>query len=652
MDIAKILNYQIDKNRRISIKEKAAKALAGFFALMILFTLLSRSALGLTIPKVTADSPIASVINHDTNISGQISANRDVIISVQPNIKVASVSISEGQPVSAGDTLFQLDTEDLEQQIQEQKDALDKMELQQTDIKSEKELEANHRQLTAQRASEDYARTVSSTGKTIQVAAEEMNEAKALLDREKAATLAAQNSIPSSTPIKRAIEDYNTAVAEADKRVQRAKDEMNASQDNLEKMRTQIQAAQTQQISQRQKTIDRAVQDFNLINSSENKNVGRAYNAMYEAKQKVDKYSGTDPAELEALKADYSEKSQAYDDAQENRDRALLTAQRAIDDANAIQIPDISGQLKDLSDDYNTKKQAYQDAVDNKKSVATTAQRAVDDAYASSSEKLASLDSDYKVKKQAYEDALDSKNSSMLSAERAVDDANRAVASDHSADIAEIDLNQMKQKVAIMEELKKNNGIVKAPKSGTVKELTVTPGQRTSDGVAVILKDSASGYCFKAQVDEEQAKYINVGDTAALKINGEDKKLEGLKITSKYETTDRAGTYEISVNIPAGTSGNPGSTATVEIKKQSEKYNACVPLSALHMEDSKTYVLVLMDKSTVLGSETVAERVDVTVEDKNNSDAAISGSLADDQKVVVTSDKPVKSGDRVRLEEE
>lgn len=80
--------------------------------------------------------------------------------------------------------------------------------------------------------------------------------------------------------------------------------------------------------------------------------------------------------------------------------------------------------------------------------------------------------------------------------------------------------------------------------------------------------------------------------------------------------------------------------------------DTCIPVEALHMENSKYYVLVAEEKETVLGTELTAARKDVVVKDKNSTYAALEGSsLLPDDRIITGSDRNIGAGSRIRLRE-
>ena len=69
---------------------------------------------------------------------------------------------------------------------------------------------------------------------------------------------------------------------------------------------------------------------------------------------------------------------------------------------------------------------------------------------------------------------------------------------------------------------------------------------------------------------------------------------------------------------------------------------------SLYADGPQTYLLLVRERETALGLEQTAERVDVTVLEQNESQAAVSGAVSSDDLVVTDTDKPLSSGDRVR----
>lgn len=74
-----------------------------------------------------------------------------------------------------------------------------------------------------------------------------------------------------------------------------------------------------------------------------------------------------------------------------------------------------------------------------------------------------------------------------------------------------------------------------------------------------------------------------------------------------------------------------------------------MPLSALHSSSEGYYVLVLREETTVLGLETIAEKVPVTLIAQDSQNAAVEGMLSDRDDIITQSNKPVQPGGKVRV---
>ncbi len=95
-----------------------------------------------------------------------------------------------------------------------------------------------------------------------------------------------------------------------------------------------------------------------------------------------------------------------------------------------------------------------------------------------------------------------------------------------------------------------------------------------------------------------------------------------------------------------------GDTFTWQTEIPTEKeYEQMIPLSALREDVNETYCLVLAEEEQMLGTVQTAKKVPVTVLEKDAKNAAITSTLSVEDKVIVSSEKYVAEGDRVRLKE-
>ena len=161
--IKKVINFKYVKKGNDTLQKKAVKALFAFLILMIGCTMLSRAADSMTIPRVKVDKPKTKTIVDEITAKGVVAKNREEKISVVEGLKINYVNISEGS-IKVGDTLVELDTEDLEKKVNEIKENI------------------SQEQKTLTRATEDYNKAINAKKQAVQSALNEMNAAKQALD--------------------------------------------------------------------------------------------------------------------------------------------------------------------------------------------------------------------------------------------------------------------------------------------------------------------------------------------------------------------------------------------------------------------------------------------------------------------------------------
>ena len=162
--IKKIINFKYVKKEKDTLQKKAIKALFAFLILMIGCTMLSRAADSMTIPRVKVDKAKTKTIVDEITAKGVVVKNREEKIHVVEGLKINHVNISEGSSIKVGDTLVELDTEELEKKINEIKENI------------------AQEQKTLTRATEDYNKAINVKKQAVQSALIEMNAAKQALD--------------------------------------------------------------------------------------------------------------------------------------------------------------------------------------------------------------------------------------------------------------------------------------------------------------------------------------------------------------------------------------------------------------------------------------------------------------------------------------
>ena len=223
--IKKVINFKYVKKGKDTLQKKAVKALFAFLILMIGCTMLSRAADSMTIPRVKVDKPKTKTIVDEITAKGVVTKNREEKISVVEGLKINYVNISEGSIIKVGDTLVELDTEDLEKKVNEIKENI------------------SQEQKTLTRATEDYNKAINAKKQAVQSALNEMNAAKQALDNynnlsEEEKDSMMEESLKADYESKKEL--YNSAVADSndtvdlDRSLQDTKDSLKIDQYNKE----------------------------------------------------------------------------------------------------------------------------------------------------------------------------------------------------------------------------------------------------------------------------------------------------------------------------------------------------------------------------------------------------------------------------------
>ena len=204
----------------------------------------------------------------------------------------------------------------------------------------------------------------------------------------------------------------------------------------------------------------------------------------------------------------------------------------------------------------------------------------------------------------------------------------------------------LEKEVNHLNEIITNGGRVMAPCKGTISKMELQQGKFTIGQEAVAI--SFERCSLKGTISKEDVKHITIGDEINIKINS---KKEMIKAT--IESVGVPNSEEIVDVIAIMPEGNYliGTEVSFEIKKNSsDKYDKCISIQGLRSDEKSKYVLVLREKDTPLGKVSVAARCDIEVVDKSYLNAAISGSLSKEDKVIVSSSRNIEEGDKVRVE--
>lgn len=758
---------------------KLMKATAVFFVFMLCFTILSRAADQMGIAVVKVERPQNMVIGHSVRATGRIVQNQELAVTTEPDQRVTAIHVSEGQRVSKGDLLFELDTTLLDEKILYQKQELEKQELNVADAKSQKDISKRQKENEQAQAAEQYSLSTQSAGVQLSRAEKQLSDAQKELKefRKKSGNLQTDDSVEAALE-QALVEKSNAYIA--------AQQELTSLEWKIENaVNAALQAAQNgATLSKTQIPRTQASEEFFVLEETEedlcaeekekpenasfgsgsdadtsgdmsgeivmgiknvlfdkNGNVGKVTFGSTGAQNSVPEISIDSVEEVGSSAPSSGEGSgnsehisdgisgdTAGDLFHDGSDMNTGTTGDGmsgqisgdVSDINTgtvpggfDQVPDtesdgtsgsISGNVpgtsglpsgsggngnsgdssvifpEDSFGDSSGQGVTQEELAQIEASVRNSyrealaaAQRKVEDARAEKEaaeaalmayqqEQMTAANADeaaaerqlianVQAAQQAYEDAAIAANQAAVTSGRAVAAAGIPNASNSSDRLNEITYEQMELSLKKLEKLKKENGKVYADTDGLIMKIQIQTGEKTSDTTAVLMADLTKGYRFTAEITKEQEKYIGTGDLVTLSGGNGKLKLEELAVESVTVDEADADIYHVIVQIPENTF-EIGMTAAMDFVKKSQAYPVTVPLSALHLDDkNQAYVLVPEEYDSIMGIETKARKVSVTVQEKNESYAALAdGILGSDQKVITSSDKAVDDGSRIRIE--
>lgn len=214
-------------------------------------------------------------------------------------------------------------------------------------------------------------------------------------------------------------------------------------------------------------------------------------------------------------------------------------------------------------------------------------------------------------------------------------------ASQLSEESIQVDIDSAKKHLEKLETLKTKNGIVTADTDGIFVSEDLSAGVITTGSEQIQI--ATGNLTVKGTLEKEQEGLIKNGDTIEVTFSGESKS-EKISVT------------RLDKNFWYGTLENEnrtiGETGSYSFTKESDSYDEVIPLGALRQSQGSYYVLTVEKQEGILGSEYRAGATPVTLLSKDDTSAAIQSTLGDKTKIIISSNKYVEEGDRVRLREE
>lgn len=600
---------------------KLGKAFVFLIVVMMLLTVASRSAASFTVVQVTVETPKAQKIEHKVTGNGVVEKMQEQPVYVAADVLVEKINVQEGQSVKKGQVLATLDMDSLKKKIQTLNDEVLVLQLENDSLASTKKQKETQQGKDVQRAKEDYKDTMEKNQSAVDEAKQKLKDTKkeskkAQKESDKKTQKELQDAIDAT---KQAYED---AVAQQKKEEQQAK---RALEDAKETPQVDYSDTISQiEIDQKQRKLDGLKKQLDGLQ-----------------KKKDDAET---EEEKESIDTEIENVNEQIKDLTDEIVTMQLQKQEKADTA-AKQNNAWKKTLARAQEDYDNVVEQNKKAVEKAKKQLEEAEQKLED-YEESAEQPEE-NSAIKDAKAAVADAKQQKKEQKKQAKRNIEDAAQKEPADHTAEINNISIAEKQRQLAGLMSLKNQAGRVKAQMSGTVTSVQISVGQQTGDTSAFLIADTSGGMRFTTQISKEDATYVLSGDLVTLQAN--EKKYEDLEVLSTENTKDEL--VKVTVYVPKKTL-SLGEQASMEISKFSKEYSITVPITAVHTENDKNFVYVMKKEKGTLGDMYVARKVSVTIEEKNETTAALStDSLMEDDEVIIDTNGMISSGEKVRLAE-
>lgn len=160
------------------MKQRIRKAGILLLGLMILFTIISRTAYNMSTAEVSTERAERQTFTPDVSARGTVTGSREIAVSTVENLRVGTVRVMEGQAVDAGEILFEVDLQDLTEKMKEKRQELEVLDLQIRGTAESEAVEEASRQLSRFQAQEDYNRTAGRENAAVDAALTELQKAQ------------------------------------------------------------------------------------------------------------------------------------------------------------------------------------------------------------------------------------------------------------------------------------------------------------------------------------------------------------------------------------------------------------------------------------------------------------------------------------------
>lgn len=653
-------------------KRKVVTATAALLAVMLMFTLISKSVYAYQLPQITTEEARKRTVGREINLSGFVSQSREYAESVLPSIRVDTVNVGRGDEIEEGTLLFTLNEADLKEQIAEKELAVKKLQVQIATLRHNQQLADENKIQNTDRALEDYVGAASDHSvqadraltkeeqaqQDLQKHLEDAPEITRNSDRE-AAKEEYEQWIERGKALKSELENATQRLADAQKKadeLQAAYDEakkaagVNFSADTVKTAEGQTVSEGEQEPEAQAESADIPEPDTQPESREESGPVEQPAPEEESAPEETPVMEETPDGGLETAPTEEKQPDAPGSRPPQNSDGGTESESEAgslTGDGTNLE------ELKRRLDAAVAERDACQEALrraeknmqDYQEESRTKPDFAAEDAEKKNWESQKdTLERNVQSARWDYDDSLRQKQKALEEAQRRVDDAAAPESIQDTLALYQLELAYEQEVLNRYRELQKKGGQVTAGESGIITGVNVSAGNDTPDGAAIVYAAKENDLKFQTTLSKEEKKYVNQGTEGKLAFG--DGMEQSLSVDYMEQQTD--GGYSAEIFLPEGV-GKMGESGTFRVNYQSRPYYQCIPVNALHGENQRFYIYVVRRQQGILGEELAAEKRFVNVLEQGDSYAALAdGTLAEGEEVIVSSTKDLTDGAVVR----
>ncbi len=367
---------------------------------------------------------------------------------------------------------------------------------------------------------------------------------------------------------------------------------------------------------------------------------------------------------------DWESARNSLDMAKNSRDREVRAAQRKIEDIeeaidsaaeeDEAALKKLEKQLERAREDLEDTENSWESQIEAARSQLEFANDQEDRIQSGLTTAQEAREESYEAAVKQEEEKLDGARKELEDLEKAVEQARWQLAAaqkqDQGARLSEeqknrisklteqgllLDRKARERERNRLEELMEKGGQVTAWENGVVADLEITAGKTATGEELVSL---AVGDCQFEGAFAKDEQELSLGDTIEIAIPGTSGKKEAV-IGRMNLLGDTDGIFQADLE---GTQLALGTVTGYTCTRQSDIFEKVIPVTGLRKDMKGYYCLVARTRTSILGEEFRAERVDLQVIFKGDTEAAVEGAVFETDRVITGENKTIGEGDRVR----